>query len=62
LRLERLEKANFVRALERPIKAYEISDQAPIKEVHEWLLLRLDSLTPDYLKQNKVLYNFIHMI
>jgi len=54
LRLERLEKANFVRALEKPIKAYEISNQAPINEVHEWLLLRLDNLTPEYLKQNKL--------
>lgn len=59
LRLERLEKANFVRALEKPIKAYEIANQLPLDESYEWLLGDLGSLTSGLLKETLIQYTYI---
>jgi len=51
LRLERLEKASFVRSLDWPIKAFEIASDVSVNGTHEWLFPLLESLTPEYLKR-----------
>ena len=59
LRLERLEKASFVRSLDRPIKAFEIASEVSVNESHEWMFSVLEIFTPDYLQQNQLQRTYI---